>query len=193
LSRFDQSNLRAILLPKPESALYSTRLKENNGVVYPVADSMPLPSPYSSSSEDEGSTTLTQVTITQRRSRSQAAIIFEQSGDKERFTLGGSLDNDMVLNHPNHTAEDRCYINLVHVQLYPDPDQDTTIVSVVEVALISEAAQRSRTSTHLVRRKAIASLLIRLQATAGICSGVKSILRDSRTFDEDAAFLCSPS
>jgi hypothetical protein len=131
LSRFDQSNLRAILLPKSESAICSTRLEENDTVVCLVAVSIPLPSPYNSSSEDEGSTTLTQVTskshahtTTRRRSRSQAAIILEQSGDKERFTLGGSSDNDVVLKHPDPADEDQCYINLVHVQLYPDPDHD---------------------------------------------------------------------
>jgi hypothetical protein len=135
LSHFDQSNVRAVLLPKSESALYSLRLEENDSVVYPIADSIPLPSPHNSSSEDEGSTALTQVTskgqahgTTRRRSRSQAAIILEQSGDKERFTLGGSSDNDVVLKHPDHADEDRCYINLVHIQLYPDPDRNALIL-----------------------------------------------------------------
>ncbi|KAH8797829.1 kinase-like domain-containing protein [Xylogone sp. PMI_703] len=135
LSCFDQSNLRAILLPKSESALHSIRLEENDRVVFPIADCIPLPSPHNSSSEDEGSTALTQVTskglahsTARRRSRSQAAIILAQSRDKERFTLGGSSGNDVVLKHPDPADEDRCYINLVQVQLYPDPDRDSLIL-----------------------------------------------------------------
>ena len=132
LSRFDQLSLRAILLPKSESALHSIRLEENDSVVCLIAGSIPLLSPCNSSSEDEGSTQVTSKshthTTTRRRSRSQGAIILEQPGDKERFTLGASWDNDVVLKHPDAADGDRCYINLVHVQLYPDPDHNALIL-----------------------------------------------------------------
>jgi hypothetical protein len=122
-------NLRAILLPTSESAIYSTRLQVNDGVVCSVKKSIPLLSPCASSSEDEGSTALTSKDHTHtRRNRSQAAILLEQSADKERFTLGASLDNEVILKHPSPADEERCYINLVHAQLYPDPDRDSLIL-----------------------------------------------------------------
>jgi hypothetical protein len=54
--------------------------------------------------------------------------LLEQSADQERFTLGSSLDNEVVLEHPMPADEERCYINLVHAQLYPDPDRDSLIL-----------------------------------------------------------------
>jgi hypothetical protein len=94
----DNPNLRAILLPKSESALYSTRLQKNNSVLFPVKESICLPSPDASSSEDEGRPTLNDedtakcqtYTTRRRRNRSQEIILLEQSENKEKFTLGGS-------------------------------------------------------------------------------------------------------
>jgi hypothetical protein len=60
-------NLRAILLPTSESAIYSTHLQVNNGVVCSIKKSIPLLSPCASSSEDEGSTSLTSKDHTHNR------------------------------------------------------------------------------------------------------------------------------
>jgi hypothetical protein len=132
----DNPNLRAVLLPKSESALYSTRLQENNSLLFPVKENICLLSPDASSSEDEGSPTLDDEdtskcqthTTRRRRNRTQAIILLEQSENKEKFTLGGSQDNEVVLKHPRSADEESCYINLFHAQLYPDPDRDSLIL-----------------------------------------------------------------
>jgi hypothetical protein len=54
--------------------------------------------------------------------------VLEQSEDKEKFTLGGSSNNEVVLKHPRSADEESCYINLFHAQLYPDPDRDSLIL-----------------------------------------------------------------
>jgi hypothetical protein len=131
----DNPNLRAILFPKSESALYSTRLQENKSVLFPVKENIYL-SPDASSSEHEGSPTLNDEdtskcqthTSRRRRNRSQGIILLEQSENKEKFTLGGSWDNEVVLKHPRSADEESCYINLFHAHLYPDPDQDSLIL-----------------------------------------------------------------
>ena len=128
-------NVRAILFPKSDSARYSTHLQENNSVLF-VEENISLPSPDASSSEDEDSPTLndedtskTQTHATRRRrNRSQAVILLEQSENTEKFTLGGSSDNEVVLKHPRSADEESCYINLFHAQLYPDPDRDSFIL-----------------------------------------------------------------
>jgi hypothetical protein len=129
----DIPNLRAILLPKSESALYSTRLQENKSVLFPVKENICLPSPDASSSEDEDSPTLNKDTSktqthTRRRNHNQVVILLEQSENTEKFSLGGSLDNEVVLKHPRSASEESCYINLFHAQLYPDPDCDSLIL-----------------------------------------------------------------
>ena len=129
----DNPNLRAVLFPKSESALYSARLQENSSLLFPVKENLCLLSPDASSSEDEGGPTLNDEdtskcqthTTRRRRNRSQPIILLEQS---EKFTLGGSLDNEVVLKHPRSTDEESCYINLFHAQLYPDPDRDSLIL-----------------------------------------------------------------
>ena len=80
----DNPNLRVILLPKSESVLYSTRLQENDSVLFLVKEAIYLLLPNTSSSEDEGSPILnedpsrSQTHITrQRRNRSQAIIVLE--------------------------------------------------------------------------------------------------------------------
>jgi hypothetical protein len=131
LTQFDQSTIRAILLPDSESAAYSTRLQENDSQVFQIKPSVPLPPSSNSSSEDESSILPPETTsrkdthvVNRRRTRSQLAIILKQSRDNERFTFGASSDNDVVLKHPDPADDDHCYINLLHVQLYPDPDYD---------------------------------------------------------------------
>jgi len=128
----DNPNLRAILFPKSESAHYSTHLQQNDSVLCPVKENIRLPSPNTSSPEDKGSPALNEetskswtYTTRRRRNRSQTAILFEQSENKEKFTLGGSSDNEVVFKHPRSADEESCYINLFHAQLYPNPDYDS--------------------------------------------------------------------
>jgi hypothetical protein len=128
-------NVRAILFPKSDSARYSTHLQENNSVLF-VKENISLPLPNASSSEDEDSPTLndedtskTQTHATRRRrNRNQAVILLEQSENTEKFTLGRSSDNEMVLKHLRSADEESCYINLFYAQLYPDPDRDSFIL-----------------------------------------------------------------
>jgi len=121
LAGFDQS-IRAIILPKSESAVHSLRLQLNEGVIWPITNSARLPSPCDSSCEDGIDDAI--------RSSGQNAAILEQSREKENFTLGASLSSDIVLEHidSGYPDEDQCYINLVHVQLFPDPDDDALIL-----------------------------------------------------------------
>ena len=117
LAGFDFS-IRAIILPKSESAVHSLRLQGNRGVVWPITSSARLLSPC-----DDGAHDAT-------RNPGQNAILLEQSREKEKFTLGSSLDNDVVLKHIDSDSPDQdlCYINLLHSQLYPDPDHDALIL-----------------------------------------------------------------
>jgi hypothetical protein len=133
LDPFDQSTIRAILLPDSKSAAYSAHLQDNDSQVSRIIPSVPLSSSSdsSSSSEDESSILPSETTpkkhthvVKRRRNRIQLAIILKQSQDNERFTFGASPDSDVVLKHPDPTDHEWCYINLLHVQLYPDPDHD---------------------------------------------------------------------
>ncbi len=132
LDLFDESTIRAIVLPDSKSAAYSAYLQDNDSQVSRIIPPVPLSSSSgsSSSSEDESSilpeTTPKNHTdaVKRTRNRIQLAIILKQSRDKERFTFGASLDNDVVLKHPDPTDHEWCYINLFHAQLYPHPDRD---------------------------------------------------------------------
>jgi hypothetical protein len=115
---------RAILLPISESAIHSSSLQENKGVVHSVPYSTALLSPASPEDEDSTAQTTRHIHTSSRRlHRSQAIVIHN-----ERLTLGAASGNDVLLEHSKHTHEQRCYINLVHAQLYPDPDHDAVIL-----------------------------------------------------------------
>ena len=117
LAGFDKS-IRAIIFPMSESAVHSLRLQGNDWVIWPITNSARLLSPC----EDEVHHAI--------RNPGQHAILLEQSRENEKFTLGASLDNDVVLEHIDSDSPDQhlCYINLVHVQMYPDPDRDALIL-----------------------------------------------------------------
>jgi hypothetical protein len=115
LAGFDKS-IRAIILPKSESAVHSLRLQDNERVIWPITNSARFLSPC----EDEAHDAI--------RNPGQHAILLQQSREKEKFTLGASLDNDVVLEHIDSDSQDLCYINLVHGQLYPDPDNDDLVL-----------------------------------------------------------------
>jgi hypothetical protein len=57
-----------------------------------------------------------------RRGRSQPAIVLKQMRENEKFTFGSSSNNDVVLKHLEESSQECCYINFLHLQLYPDPD-----------------------------------------------------------------------
>ena len=113
---FDKT-IRAVILPKSESAVYSLCLQRNEEVIWPVLNSIHILSPC----EDRANAIY---------NPGQNAVLLKQSRKKEKFTLGVSLDNDVVLEHIDRDSHDQdlCYINLVHVQFYPDPDHDALIL-----------------------------------------------------------------
>ncbi|KAF8847833.1 kinase-like protein [Acephala macrosclerotiorum] len=126
LSSIDPT-VRAILLPASKSAAYSTQLPENSPQIISITNLVPL-SPQNSSSESEGAILESSNHITrykQKYPQLQHGIALKQSREDARFTFGTSLDNNVVLRHPDSSHPKDCYINLQHAQLYPDPDHDT--------------------------------------------------------------------
>jgi hypothetical protein len=111
-------SIRAIIFPKSDSAVHSFSLQsnKNKGVIWPIKNSIRLLSPCEDGAHDV--------------IRHPGAILLSQSREKEKFTLGASMDNDIVLEHVDSDSSEYnlCYINLVHIQLYPDPDHDALIL-----------------------------------------------------------------
>ncbi|KAL9124452.1 MAG: hypothetical protein Q9217_006215 [Psora testacea] len=140
----DRPTVRALLLPESRSAEHSVRLAENEAKTAHVAPYEPLPSPSNSGSEDECSipraasgpkTSGNNARAREARNGSQRIIILEQSRFDEKFKFVSSSDigglatgNDVVLKHPNSENQDICYINLVHLEVYPDPDRDGLVL-----------------------------------------------------------------
>ena len=125
------SIIRAILLPLSKSAAYSVHLQENRRWACLVAELQPPPSPCSSDDEDRGRKSSLSNTpkgapsiSKDRLHKGHTAIVLRQSQENERFTFGASSNNDLVLRHPEHLDQEPCYINLLHFQLYPDPDYE---------------------------------------------------------------------
>ncbi len=144
LTAFGRRTICAILLPESSSADYSAHLAENIAKVAQVAPYKTLPSPSNSSSEDESnaSQTASGPKSSRKSSRkkkeregSQLVIVLEQSRDDEKFKFVSSSSikglrsgNDVVLKHPYLGIQDNCYINLLHLELYPDPDSDVMVL-----------------------------------------------------------------
>ena len=144
LTAFNRPTIRALLLPESSSAKHSVRLAENKAKVAHVAPCKPLPSPSNSCSEDESSiprasscpkTSGNNTRAKKERDGSQIIIVLEQSRVDEKFKFVSSSDirglrtgNDLVLKHPNSENQDICYINLVHLEFYPDPDRDALVL-----------------------------------------------------------------
>ena len=124
------SIIRAILRPLSKSAAYSVHLQENRRCACLVAELQSLPSPCSSDDEDGAQKSSLSNTpkgtpiAKERLDKGQAAIVLRQSQENERFTFGASPNNDVVLKHPEQLDQEPCYINLLHFQLYPDPDYE---------------------------------------------------------------------
>lgn len=96
-----------------------------------IEESTPLLSSCPGSSDDEGNARITSkcdIRTTTRRNRRQHTILLERSGNKERFTFGRSLHNELVLRHSLPTDQEWYHINLLHTQLYPDPDRDSLVL-----------------------------------------------------------------
>lgn len=124
-----ESTIRAILLPKSESAAHSVQLEENHCWSYLYTEQETLPSPSPSDDEDDTPTSSPPKTVKTdasiaktRRGRSQPAIVLKQMRENEKFTFGSSSNNDVVLKHLEESSQECCYINFLHLQLYPDPD-----------------------------------------------------------------------
>lgn len=124
-----ESTIRAILLPKSESAAHSVQLEENHCWSYLYTEQETLPSPSPSDDEDDTPTSSPPKTVKTdasiaktRQGRSQPAIVLKQMRENEKFTFGSSSNNDVVLKHLEESSQECCYINFLHLQLYPDPD-----------------------------------------------------------------------
>ena len=120
-----------ILVPLSKSAAYSIHLQENRRWACLITELQSLPSPYSSDDDDGAQTSSLSNTpkgipsiAKKRLDKGQPAIVLRQSQENERFTFGASPNNDVVLKHPEQLDQEPCYINLLHFQLYPDPDHE---------------------------------------------------------------------
>ena len=144
LTTFNRPTIRALLLPESHSARHSVRLAENEAKIAHVTSYKPLPSPSNSCSEDESSiprapsgpnTSRNNTGAEKERDESQIIIVLKQSRFDEKFKFSSSSNirgletsNDVVLKHPNSENQDVCYINLVHLEFYPDPDCDALVL-----------------------------------------------------------------
>lgn len=109
--------VRAILFPVSAAAIHSAHLPANARNSVQVAQAKFLPSPYNSDDDEDGGPEKKN----QGSPHQVGVLLLKQSLDNEKFTLGSSPENDVLLEHPT-TATKGCYINLVHLKLYPDPD-----------------------------------------------------------------------
>lgn len=121
VSALDKS-VRAVIFPKSESAVHSLHLDGNEDASILIRGSVRLPSPCESCSEDEVDNII-------RKSGQHAAVLM-QSQEKGWFTFGSSLESDIILEHLSASPldEERCYINYVHAELYPNPDDDDLLL-----------------------------------------------------------------
>lgn len=120
----------AFLSPESPSAHHSAHLPENKTKVAYVAPYQPLPSPSSSCSEDKSWVPRTVPGPEEKGNidGSRLVIVLGQSRDDEKFDIGSGTGNDVVLRHPSPGDQDDCYINLTHLQIYPDPDRDAMVI-----------------------------------------------------------------
>lgn len=126
-----RSTVRALLLPESLSAKYSTCLVENKAKIAHIA---PLPSlskasKHESTRVSSGKVPGDTAQAEKKTNGSQIVIVLEQSQVDEKFRFvsssnirGNNTCNNVVLKHPNSENQDVCYINLIHVEFYPDPD-----------------------------------------------------------------------
>ncbi len=131
----------AILLPESSSAKTSARLAGKSAWAAYITPREPLVSPTTSGSEDERSTPrrpLGIASLKKQISGRHVALILEQSRDNEKFEFGsfGSSSSvkglvpskTVVLKHIDSDSDGLCYINLLHLELYPDPDVDALLL-----------------------------------------------------------------
>ena len=120
---------RGILIPLSDTAVYSTKLPQNQANVKRVDSNATTPerlsppnSPYKLDGTPEGLTGEPEPQSPNRLS-SENAILLCQSKDLDRFTFGADLRSFFVLRSNPASKEDAvCYINLLHCHFYPDPD-----------------------------------------------------------------------
>lgn len=127
-TEIDPTIVRAILFPKSKSAVYTVQLEENRCVAHAVAEhrSPPPPSPPDDCACSSDPTKDNTCAALRRKDRGPPTIVLKRSQENERFTFGSSSSNDVVLKHPDNEYDNLdqkpCYIHLLHLQLYPDPD-----------------------------------------------------------------------
>ncbi|KFY03557.1 hypothetical protein V490_00138 [Pseudogymnoascus sp. VKM F-3557] len=107
-----------------------TSPREGESLPFATRDWEPLPSPCSSEDEGEycpnapGSPSADTTSHAQKLRQCSTVLVLRPSRDHERFTLGSSSTNDVLLQHPDTASEDCCFVNLLHAQLYLDPDSE---------------------------------------------------------------------
>ncbi len=141
LTALNRHTTCAILLPESSSAKNSAHLAENSARVTYITPRKPLVSLTTSGSEDERSTPQRPSGIASPKkqiSERHAVLVLKQSRDNEKFEFGsfGSSSSvkglrtskTVVLKHIDSDSEGLCYINLLHLELYPDPDVDALLL-----------------------------------------------------------------
>ena len=119
LSALNHYGVSAILLPQTASTNYSAGLKENKAKAATVAPNQPISSP-SLEKLDTRTIKETEIPHSSSQVKQQVVIVLDQSSEHEKFTFGSSLQNYIVIRHPQSEIENGCYINLTHFELYPD-------------------------------------------------------------------------
>ena len=124
-------NVQAILFPLSKSAIYSVYLLENNNQRFSLAtDPSFLLLPSNSSLDNKDNIIqilLPKANIYGIKGRYNRIIIL-QSQEKEKFTFSILLKSNIVLKHSNLVVEGQYQINIIHFQLYPNPNYSVVIL-----------------------------------------------------------------
>jgi hypothetical protein len=136
-----RARICAILTPSSPSAEYSAGLEENRAKINHVPQYRSLPSPSTSDSEAESgilppcrrprTKTSTRNTRPWReRSAGHAVIVLKQSHNDEKFIFGSSqrTGNEVLLKHQHPEKPACCWVNSIHLELYPHPDHGVLVL-----------------------------------------------------------------
>ena len=149
----------AVLLPASTSASHSVHLQENESVIESIivheppssSSNRPLESRKSQKNRTPSVTKCSPENAAVKRERDRAldAIVLTQARNNEKFTFGASQGNDVVLKHPTSEAQYCCYINLLHCELYPDPDSDALMLYNNSTSIFSSQSSLSTRVDHV--------------------------------------------
>lgn len=131
----------AIFTPKSPSAEYSAGLEQNCARIDHYARYDPLPSPSTSDSGAESGmrppckrtlakTSTKKARSWKRKGAGHAVIVLRQSRNDESFVFGSSqrTGNEVVFKHQHPEEPACCWVNLIHLQLFPHPDNDVLVL-----------------------------------------------------------------